>query len=132
MINILLTSHSKKLAQGLKEIMEQMAPDVLIDYSGGTSDGQIGSNFDEISEKINKLSEGDGLVVFFDLGSSMMNCQMAIDFLDDDRKSKVILAGTAYVESSIQIAVNISAGQSLDDIREFIDTYPINKLDGNM
>lgn len=128
MINILIASHSKKMAEGLREILIQMAPNVNILVSGGDKDGNIGSNFDEINEIINEYAT-DGLVIFFDLGSSMMNCQMAIDMLDDEKKSKVYLAGTPIVETSVQIAVEASAGQSLEKIVEYLNEYPVNKLE---
>lgn len=128
MINILIASHSKKLAEGLREILIQMAPNVNILVSGGDKDGNIGSNFDEINEIINEYAT-DGLVIFFDLGSSMMNCQMAIDMLDDEKKSKVYLAGTPIVETSVQIAVEASAGQSLEKIVKYLNEYPVNKLE---
>lgn len=129
MINLLIASHSKKLAEGLREILIQMAPNVNILVSGGDKDGNIGSNFDEINQIINEYATNDGLVIFFDLGSSMMNCQMAIDMLDDEKKSKVYLAGTPIVETSVQIAVEASAGQSLDKIVEYLNEYPVNKLE---
>lgn len=129
MINIFIASHSKKLAEGLREILIQMAPNVNILVSGGYKDGNIGSNFDEINEIINEYAINDGLVIFFDLGSSMMNCQMAIDMLDDEKKSKVYLAGTPIVETSVQIAVEASAGQSLEKIVEYLKEYPVNKLE---
>lgn len=128
MINLLIASHSKKLAEGLREILIQMAPNVNILVSGGDKDGNIGSNFDEINQIINEYST-DGLVIFFDLGSSMMNCQMAIDMLDDEKKSKVYLAGTPIIETSVQIAVEASAGQSLEKIVEYLNEYPVNKLE---
>lgn len=129
MINILIASHSKKLAEGLREILIQMAPNLNILVSGGDKDGNIGSNFDEINEIINEYTINDGLVIFFDLGSSMMNCQMAIDMLDDEKKSKVYLAGTPIVETSVQVAVEASAGQSLDEIVKYLNEYPVNKLE---
>ncbi|MDU4448135.1 MAG: PTS system fructose subfamily transporter subunit IIA, partial [Anaerococcus vaginalis] len=89
----------------------------------------IGSNFDEINQIINEYATNDGLVIFFDLGSSMMNCQMAIDMLDDEKKSKVYLAGTPIVETSVQVAVEASAGQSLEKIVEYLNEYPVNKLE---
>ena len=129
MINLLIASHSKKLAEGLREILIQMAPNVNILVSGGDKDGNIGSNFDEINQIINEYATDDGLVIFFDLGSSMMNCQMAIDMLDDEKKSKVYLAGTPIVETSVQIAVEASAGQSLEKIVKYLNEYPVNKLE---
>lgn len=127
MVNVLLLSHSKKLAKGLKEVISQMAADVNIETSGGTDTGDIGSNFDEIKEKIDRLSKTqDGVVVLFDAGSSMLNAQMAIDMLDDS--SKVILADTAMVEGALQIAVMAQSGQTLDDMRNFIDDNRMHKL----
>ena len=127
MINILIASHSKKLAQGLTELIGQMADKVNIEYSGGTEDGELGSNFEEINEKMTRLAE-DGLVVFFDLGSSMMNCETAYEMLDDDLKEKVILAGSPLVESSVQIGVSIDENTSLDDIKDIINNYDLNKF----
>ncbi len=129
MINILLASHSKKVAEGLREILVQMAPDVNIQVSGGDNEGNIGSNFEEINEIINKYATDDGLVIFFDLGSSMLNCQMAIDMLDEEKKSKVYLSGTPIVETSVQVAVSTSAGQTLEEAIEYLENYPVNKLD---
>ena len=129
MINILLTSHSRKVVEGLKEILVQMAPGVNIQISGGDNEGNLGSNFEEINEIINKYATGDGLVVFFDLGSSMLNCQMAIDMLDEEEKSKVYLSGTPLIETSVQVAVSASAGQTLEETIEYLENFPVNKLD---
>lgn len=129
MINILLTSHSRKVVEGLKEILVQMAPGVNIQMSGGDNEGNLGSNFEEINEIINKYATGDGLVVFFDLGSSMLNCQMAIDMLDEEKKSKVYLSGTPLIETSVQVAVSASAGQTLEETIEYLENFPVNKLD---
>lgn len=128
MISILIASHSHKLAEGLKDLIGQMAGDVNIEYSGGTEDGELGSNFEEINEKMTRLAN-DGLVVFFDLGSSMMNCEMAYDMLDDDLKENVLLAGSPLVESSVEIAVTIDENTRLEDIKNQVDAYSLNKLD---
>ena len=127
MINILIASHSKDLAKGLKDLVSQMASDINIEYSGGSEDGELGSNFQEINEKMNSLAE-DGLVVFFDLGSSMMNVQTAYDMLDDDLKEKVILAGSPLVESAVEISVMINEKTKLSDIKQMLENYSMNKL----
>lgn len=127
MINILITSHSNKLAQGLTELISQMATNVRIEYSGGSEDGELGSNFEEINQKMTELAE-DGLVVFFDLGSSMMNCQMAYDMLDENLKEKVIIAGSPLVESAFEIAIDINEDTKLEEIKEKIAYYHMDKL----
>ena len=104
-----------------------MASDVNIEYSGGTEDGELGSNFEEINEKMTRLAE-DGVVVFFDLGSSMMNCEMAYDMLEDDLKENVLLAGSPLVESSVEIAVTIDENTTLDQIKDQVASYSLNKL----
>ena len=124
MISILIASHSNKLAEGLKDLIGQMAGDVNIEYSGGTEDGELGSNFEEINEKMTRLAK-DGVVVFFDLGSSMMNCEMAYDMLDDDLKENVVLAGSPLVESSVEIAVSIDENTKLEDIKKQVDALSL-------
>ena len=129
MVNILLASHSKKLVEGLQEIIVQMTPDLNLRISGGDVDGNLGSNFEEIFSIIDELSNDDGLIIFFDLGSSMMNCQMAIEMLDDSKKSKVFLSGAPMIESSVQIAVEAASGSSFDELIEVLDSFQYNKLD---
>ncbi len=129
MVNVLLLSHSHKLAEGLKELCEQMAPNVNIDYVGGTEDGEIGSNFEKINEKVNNLTEnGNELIVFFDLGSSMMNAQMAIEMLGEDTRKRVKLADNAIVEEAIQTTVMLEGGSSFEEMCELLDQKKYNKL----
>lgn len=129
MVNLLLLSHSKKLVEGLKEVASQMASNVKIEISGGTDSGDIGSNFDEVKSKIDELSKSEeGLVILFDAGSSMLNAQMAIEMLGDDDRQKVVLADTAMVEGAIQISIMADSGQSLEDIKNYINENKLNKL----
>lgn len=128
MVNILLASHSKKLVEGLREIITQMTPNINLKISGGDIDGNLGSNFEEIYKIIDELSSDDGLIIFFDLGSSMMNCQMAIEMLDIDKRSKVYLSGAPMIEYSVQTAVEASTGARFDDLVETLEAIQFNKL----
>ena len=128
MINVLIASHSKDLAKGLTDIIEQMAQGVRIEYSGGDDEGNLGSNFEEIFAKMNELAS-DGLVVFFDMGSSMMNVETAYSMLDEGLQEKTIIAGSPLVESALEISLSIDEETSLDDIREMINSYKFSKLD---
>ena len=58
----------------------------------------------------------------------MMNCEMAYDMLDDNLKENVLLAGSPLVESSVEIAVTIDENTSLDQIKEQVSSYHLNKL----
>lgn len=128
MINVLIASHSKDLAKGLSDIIKQMAQGVRIEYSGGDDEGKLGSNFEEIFAKMNELAS-DGLVVFFDMGSSMMNVETAYSMLDEGLQEKTIIAGSPLVESALEISLAIDEETSLDDIREMINSYKFSKLD---
>lgn len=128
MINVLITSHSKDLAKGLTDIIKQMRSDICIEYSAGTEDGDLGSNFEEIFEKMNRLAK-DGLVIFFDMGSSMMNVETAYSMLDEDLQKNIIIAGSPLVESSLEISIAIDENTSLKDIEDMISSYKFNKLD---
>ena len=128
MINILIASHSKDLAKGLTDIIGQMTTDLRIEYSGGDDEGNLGSNFEEIFAKMNELAP-EGLVVFFDMGSSMMNVETAYSMLDEDLQEKVLIAGSPLVESALEISLSINEETSLDDIKEKISSYKFNKLD---
>ncbi|WP_306484959.1 dihydroxyacetone kinase phosphoryl donor subunit DhaM [Anaerococcus sp.] len=128
MINVLIASHSKDLAKGLTDIIEQMAQGVRIEYSGGDDEGNLGSNFEEIFAKMNELAS-DGLVVFFDMGSSMMNVETAYSMLDEGLQEKTIIAGSPLVESALEISLAIDEETSLDDIKEMISSYKFSKLD---
>lgn len=128
MINILIASHSKDLAKGLTDIIGQMTTDLRIEYSGGDDEGNLGSNFEEIFAKMNELGP-KGLVVFFDMGSSMMNVETAYSMLDEDLQEKILIAGSPLVESALEISLSINEETSLEDIREKISSYKFNKLD---
>ena len=128
MINILIASHSKDLAKGLTDIIGQMTTDLRIEYSGGDDEGNLGSNFEEIFAKMNELAP-ESLVVFFDMGSSMMNVETAYSMLDEDLQEKILIAGSPLVESALEISLSINEETSLDDVREKVSSYKFNKLD---
>ncbi|MDD7305050.1 MAG: dihydroxyacetone kinase phosphoryl donor subunit DhaM [Peptoniphilaceae bacterium] len=129
MINILILSHSKDLAKGIYDLTSQMAQDVKIDYWGGTEEGGLGSDFEKINEKIISLTKNDDkLVILFDLGSSMMNAQMAIEMLDSDTQKRVILADLPIVEASVELAMQIQIGNSFDQIKAYVEKNKYGKL----
>ena len=55
MTSIVLISHSEKIAEGTKDLLEQMAQGVSVIAVGG-NDGEIGTSFETISEVLNDLA----------------------------------------------------------------------------
>lgn len=103
MICILLVSHSNKVAEGLAEMINQMVQaneNVKIIPVGGTQDGSLGTDPMRIIETFNVNSEASEILVFCDLGSSIMSVESALDFLDDEIKKKIKLVDAPLVEGS--------------------------------
>lgn len=128
MVGLVLVSHSNKIAEGAKEMALQMAQDVSIEAAGGTSDGRIGTDVDKIVNAINKAYSEDGVLILFDLGSAVMNAEMAIEFIDSDKQEKIKIIDCALVEGAILAAVESSIGNNIDKIEEALRGLKLNKM----
>jgi len=124
-VSVILVSHSDKLVQGLKEICLQMAPQAKIYPIGGTADGDIGSDYDRIFQT---FCEVDEAIVFFDLGSSLFTSQLALEAIDEEKRSKILIMDTPMVESAIEATVQASIGETLENIVQMLDGYKMGKI----
>ena len=113
MADILIISHSRKIAEGTKALVEQMAKDVTIHASGGV-DGDIGTNIDQISEMLGSI--GNDTICFYDIGSSLMNLEMAVEMYDGPHA--VHISKAPLVEGSFLSGVESSVGTSTGEILE--------------
>ncbi|QLK86838.1 dihydroxyacetone kinase phosphoryl donor subunit DhaM [Staphylococcus sp. 17KM0847] len=116
MTQIILISHSEKIALGTKELLEQMAQGVNVIAIGGI-EGQIGTSFDKILEVVEGIS--DDAVCFFDIGSSEMNLDMALEMYTGTQRIEKITA--PIVEGSFVAAVSISTGNDMDQVIEAVN-----------
>ncbi|AEM68448.1 dihydroxyacetone kinase phosphoryl donor subunit DhaM [Mycoplasma putrefaciens] len=128
MVSIVIISHSKKIAEGVVELAKQMASQVQITSCGGTKDNQIGTDLDLILKAINKVWSQDGVLILFDLGSALMNAEMAVEMLDNNKKANVKIIDVALVEGAILAAVNSSMNKSLDEIIKELEVLKLNKF----
>ncbi|WP_436854995.1 dihydroxyacetone kinase phosphoryl donor subunit DhaM [Staphylococcus caeli] len=110
MTQIVLVSHSKAIAEGTKELLEQMASGVTIVAQGGV-DGAIGTSYDHIQTLINELD--DDALCFYDIGSAEMNLDLAIEMYEGTQR--VVKVDSPIVEGSFTAAVKLSVGASIDD-----------------
>ncbi|WP_258189533.1 dihydroxyacetone kinase phosphoryl donor subunit DhaM, partial [Candidatus Hakubella thermalkaliphila] len=93
MIGIVIVAHSQKLAEGVKELAEQMSQGrVPIVAAGGLDDTTIGTNMERILSAINAVYQPDGVLVLMDLGSAVMSAEMAIETLSPEQQAKVLLS----------------------------------------
>ncbi|GAC1519837.1 MAG: dihydroxyacetone kinase phosphoryl donor subunit DhaM [Chloroflexota bacterium] len=116
MIGLVFVSHSAKLAEGVKELAEQMAGgSVRIAAVGGGPDGSLGTDAERIAEAIQEVQSGEGVLVLMDLGSAVMSAQVAVEMLHDGGGA-VVLSNAPIVEGGVVAAVEASIGTSLDGI----------------
>ncbi|UMT78775.1 PTS-dependent dihydroxyacetone kinase phosphotransferase subunit DhaM [Staphylococcus roterodami] len=111
MAKIILVSHSKDIANGTKSLLQQMAGEVDILAVGGLEDGSIGTSFDLIQGALTDLD--DDALCFYDIGSSEMNVDMAIEMYEGEYR--VIKVDAPIVEGSFIAAVRLSVGGTVDD-----------------
>lgn len=115
-VGLLIVSHSARLAQGVVELAEQMAPTVPLVAAGGTDDGGVGTSFEKVMAGIVEADQGAGVVVMTDLGSAVMTAESALEFLDDEQRSRVRIADAALVEGSVAAAVAAESGAGLEAV----------------
>ena len=114
MIGIVIISHSAKLAAGVRELAEQMVQtSVPIAYAAGIDDPEnpFGTDVLQVQAAIESVYSDAGVVVLMDLGSAVLSAEMALEFLDQDQKSKVRLCEAPLVEGAIAAVVQAAAGE---------------------
>ena len=113
MIGVVVVSHSEKLAEGVVELSKMMMPDGNVMAAGGMDDGGLGTSFEKIMNAVETVSQGDGVIIFMDMGSAVMTAEMVVESFDSD---KVILANCPVVEGTIVAVVGASMNDSLENI----------------
>ena len=115
MVGIVLVSHSAALADGLAEIVGQVAGDeVRIETAGGSSDSRLGTSGDRVEQALASADTGDGVVVLADLGSSILVVRHVLDGLGAN--GRIRLVDAPMVEGAIAAGVMASSGASVADV----------------
>lgn len=98
---IVLVSHSKKLAEGLAELVEEMNDgSVKIIPAGGAEGGRIGTNAMTIREALEALEACTYILMYVDLGSAIMSAETAMDMVDDELREKIQIVNAPVVEGA--------------------------------
>ncbi|TQQ83823.1 PTS mannose transporter subunit IID [Halonotius terrestris] len=114
MVGLVVVSHSAKAAEGIVEVAAEMGGDTAIEAAGG-DDGEIGTDADRISDGLAAADDGDGVVVLVDLGSAVMNAEVAIEMHD----GQAIIADAPVLEGAVNAAVAATDPKaSLDSVVE--------------
>lgn len=119
MIGLVIVSHSAKVAEGVKEMAEQMSQGrVAIAAAGGVDDETLGTNAERIFAALQSAYSPDGALVLMDLGSAVMSAQMAIEMMEADQQQKIQMTDAPLVEGAIVAAVEASLGRSLEEVKK--------------
>lgn len=117
MVGLVIVSHSSKIAEGVRDVSEQMGgSSVKIIAAGGVAESEIGTDASRIAEAIRQADTGDGVVVLLDLGSAVLSTETALEFLEDTVRERVLIADAPIVEGAMSAAISASAGASLGEV----------------
>ena len=113
MVGLVIVSHSARLAEGVRELAEQMTQGrVPLAIAGGIDDpdNPIGTDAMKVMEAIDAVYSDDGVVVLMDLGSALLSAETALDFLPDEQRAHVFLSKAPLVEGAMAAAVQAMVG----------------------
>lgn len=126
MVGFVVVSHSKELAEAAINLANEMKRyDFPLINGSGTDGDFLGSNPLTIKEAILKAKTDKGGLIFVDIGSSVLNTQVAIDFLIDEgvNVENIKIADAPLVEGLIAgVAMNdekADIDSILDELKEF-------------
>ena len=117
-VGIVIVSHSPLVAQGAADMVRQMVGDeVPLAWCGGNPEGGLGTSVEAIIAAIDRAWSDRGVAILVDLGGAETNSEMAIEMLDADRGSKVVVCNAPVVEGAVMAATEASGGASLAEVR---------------
>ncbi len=117
---VIIVSHSEQLAAGVAELVMEMSNEqVVIKAAGGTGDGRIGTNTLRILEAIESMEDCKSILMYCDMGSSIISTETAIDMIDEeDLAEKVHIVDCPLVEGAFAGVVQASITDDVDEIME--------------
>ncbi|SFR51841.1 dihydroxyacetone kinase phosphoryl donor subunit DhaM [Halorubrum sodomense] len=122
MVGIVVVSHSERAAEGIAEVAAEMAGDTRIEPVGGDGKGGIGTVPDAIEDAIDAAAgegsdaaDADGVVVLVDLGSAVMNADVAVELSE----AEAVIADAPVLEGAVNAAVAATdPSATMESVRE--------------
>jgi multiphosphoryl transfer protein len=119
MVGILIVSHSRALAEGLVDLVRQVASDqvpIAIAAGAGDDNQDFGTNAVEIMEAIQALDNPQGVLVLMDLGSAILSAEMAVELLPPEMHERIRFCPAPLVEGAIAAGIQASLGSDLETV----------------
>jgi len=116
-VALVAVSHSRKLAEGLEEVLAQVSRGrVRVASVGGAEGGRLGSDALGIKAAIESVAGPDGVVVLMDLGSAVLAAEAALELLPPEVRGRVRLADAPLVEGAVAAVVEASMDADLEAV----------------
>jgi multiphosphoryl transfer protein len=112
-VALVLVSHVPEIAEGVRRLAAQMAPDVSIGVAGGDDDGGVGTSFDKVMAALEEAGGDDGTAVLYDLGSALLTAETAVEMLGDEQ---VRIVDAPLVEGALAAASVAQQGADLAEV----------------
>ena len=117
MIGLVVVSHNRKLAEEIINFSNEMKQfDFPVENGGGTSSEIYGTEPQIIIDAIKRADKGEGVLIFVDLGSSIMNTEMASEILGSPEKLYIVDA--PLVEGVISAVAGNFPGISAEELKQ--------------
>lgn len=122
MVGLVIVSHSRKICEGIDEMIKQMvSQNVRYKCVGGGEKGELGVNVSEIVKAITEVMDDEGVIAIADFGSTVIGVKAALRILSEEIKRKVFLSNAPIVEGSFTAAVEISIGKAVNEVLKSLE-----------
>ena len=121
MVGLVLVSHSQRIAEGLRDMVGQVAgPDAPVGVAGGTDDGRLGTSAGLIADAIRSVLAGGAaeVLILLDLGSAALSLEVALEEFEPAERERLRVSEAPLVEGAVLAAVQASVGASLDEVAQ--------------
>jgi PTS hybrid protein len=121
LIGLVLVTHSSSIAEGLRDMVAQVAGvEVPVATAGGTDDGRLGTSAPRIAAAIRSTLDAgaEGTLILLDLGSAVFSLELALEEFDAGERARLRVSDAPLVEGAILAAVQASIGSSLDEVAD--------------
>lgn len=126
MVGFVIVSHSKSLASEVIKLCNEMKKHdfKVVNGSGMESNDALGSDPMIIEKAIERVYSKDGVLILGDIGSSILNSEMAIELLPPEYDRNLIKIADAPLVEGTLVAMAINDGKTtLSEIVEELSEF---------
>ncbi len=119
MVGIVLVSHSRPLAMGLRVLVQAMTGAKLplaVAAGVGEDRAELGTDAVEIADAIRSVMSEDGVLVLMDIGSAILSAETARDLVEPSLRPSIRLSSGPFLEGAIAAGVTANLGAGLNQV----------------